>query len=30
MEETKAYDAEVAVSNRQQDSLPNNTYVLVM
>lgn len=29
MEETKAYDAEVAVRNRQLDSLPNNTYALV-
>tara|TARA_R110002050_G_scaffold273113_1_gene417028 strand:+ start:18301 stop:18867 length:567 start_codon:yes stop_codon:yes gene_type:complete len=29
MEETKAYDAEVAVRNRQRDSLPNNTYALV-
>ncbi|MEP5339824.1 MAG: GDYXXLXY domain-containing protein [Algibacter sp.] len=29
MEETKAYDAEVAVRNNQRDSLPNNTYALV-
>jgi uncharacterized membrane-anchored protein len=29
MKETKAYDAEVAVRNRQQDSIPNNTYALV-
>lgn len=29
MDETKAYDAEVAVRNRQQDSLPNNTYAIV-
>ena len=29
MEETKAYDAEVAVRKRQRDSLPNNTYALV-
>ena len=29
MEETKAYDAELAVRNRQRDSLPNNTYALV-
>lgn len=29
MEETKAYDAEVAVRNRQRDSVPNNTYALV-
>ncbi len=29
MEETKAYDAEVAVRNRQRDSMPNNTYALV-
>ncbi|MDO5989587.1 GDYXXLXY domain-containing protein [Flavivirga amylovorans] len=29
MEETKAYNAEVAVRNRQRDSLPNNTYALV-
>ncbi|MDO5979750.1 GDYXXLXY domain-containing protein [Flavivirga spongiicola] len=29
MEETKAYDAEIAVRNRQRDSLPNNTYALV-
>ncbi|TGV01361.1 GDYXXLXY domain-containing protein [Flavivirga rizhaonensis] len=29
MEETKAYDAEVAVRNRQRDSLPNNTHALV-
>lgn len=29
MEETKAYNAEVAVRNRQQDSLSNNTYALV-
>ena len=29
MEETKAYDAEVAVRNTQGDSLPNETYALV-
>ncbi|MGC1205991.1 MAG: GDYXXLXY domain-containing protein [Flavobacteriaceae bacterium] len=29
MKETKAYDAEVAVRNRQRDSIPNNTYALV-
>ncbi|MDD7888187.1 GDYXXLXY domain-containing protein [Flavivirga sp. 57AJ16] len=29
MEETKAYNAEVAVRNRQRDSLPHNTYALV-
>lgn len=29
MEETKAYDAEVAVRNRERDSIPNNTYALV-
>lgn len=29
MEETKAYDAEVAVRNRRRDSMPNNTYALV-
>ena len=29
MEETKAYDAEVAVRNNQRDSLPNNTCALV-
>ena len=29
MEETKAYNAEVAVRNRQQDSMPNNTHALV-
>lgn len=29
MEETKAYDAEVAVRNNQRDSLPNSTYALV-
>lgn len=29
MKETKAYNAEVAVRNRQRDSLPNNTYALV-
>jgi len=29
MEETKAYDAEIAVRNRQRDSLPDNTYALV-
>ncbi len=29
MEETKAYDAEIAVRNRQRDSLPNNTHALV-
>lgn len=29
MEETKAYDAEVAVRNNQRDSLPNTTYALV-
>ncbi|AUP78636.1 GDYXXLXY domain-containing protein [Flavivirga eckloniae] len=29
MEETKAKDAEVAVRDRQRDSLPNNTYALV-
>jgi len=29
MEETKAYDAEVAVRNRQRDSMPNNTFALV-
>ncbi|WP_396601961.1 GDYXXLXY domain-containing protein [Algibacter sp. R77976] len=29
MEETKAYDAEVAVRDSQRDSLPNNTYALV-
>ncbi|OEJ99084.1 hypothetical protein A8C32_07870 [Flavivirga aquatica] len=29
MEESKAYDAEVAVRKAQQDSLPNNTYALV-
>ena len=29
MEETKAYDAEVAVRDLQRDSLPNNTYALV-
>ena len=29
MEETKAYDAEMAVRERQRDSLPDNTYALV-
>jgi hypothetical protein len=29
MEETKAYDAEVAVRDLQRDSIPNNTYALV-
>lgn len=29
MDETKAYDAEVTVRSRQQDSLPNNTFALV-
>ena len=29
MEETKAYDAEVAVRNNQRDSIQNNTYALV-
>ncbi|WP_425077363.1 GDYXXLXY domain-containing protein [Psychroserpens sp. S379A] len=29
MEESKAYNAEVAHRNAQQDSLPNNTYALV-
>lgn len=29
MEETKAYDAEVAVRNNQRDSIKNNTYALV-
>lgn len=29
MKETKAYDAEVAVRNRQRDSLPDNTHALV-
>ncbi len=29
MEETKAYDAEVAVRDMQRDSLPNSTYALV-
>lgn len=29
MEETKAYDAEVAVRNSQRDSIKNNTYALV-
>lgn len=29
MEETKAYDAEVAVRNAQRDSIPNNTCALV-
>lgn len=29
MKETKAYNAEVAVRHRQQDSIPNNTYALV-
>ena len=29
MEETKAYDAEVAVRNSQRDSVPNTTYALV-
>ena len=29
MNETKAYAAEVAVRNRQRDTLPNNTYALV-
>lgn len=29
MEETKAYNAEVAVRNSQRDSLPNTTYALV-
>lgn len=29
MEETKAYDAEISVRNRQRDSMPNNTYALV-
>lgn len=29
MDETKAYDAEVAVRNRQRDSLPDNTHALV-
>jgi len=29
MEESKAYDAELAVRNAQRDSLPHNTYALV-
>lgn len=29
MEETKAYDAEVLVSERQRDTLPNDTYALI-
>ena len=29
MNETKAYDAEVAHANAQRDSLPNTTYALV-
>ncbi len=29
MEETKAYAAEVAVRNRQRDTIPNDTYALV-
>jgi len=29
MEESKAYDAEIAHRNAQRDSLPNNTYALV-
>ncbi|WP_299274036.1 GDYXXLXY domain-containing protein [uncultured Psychroserpens sp.] len=29
MEESKAYDAEVAHRNAQRDSIPNNTYALV-
>lgn len=29
MEETKAYDAEIAVRNNQRDSIQNNTYALV-
>lgn len=29
MEESKAYDAEVAHRNAQRDSMPNNTYALV-
>lgn len=29
MKETKAYDAEIAVRNRQRDSLPDNTYAMV-